>query len=86
MAAEVEQAGGWIEIAWKALSAVVLPLIGWMWRNNVTTIEHRAAVKARLEAVENDVDSLGSAIRRIDGGVNRILNHLTGTNLHGGED
>lgn len=84
MPAEIEHSGGLIDFAWKALSAFVLPLAGWLWRSNEKTIEHRAAAKARMDAFEVEITGVKGDITEIKTGVGRILDHVTGTNLHGG--
>lgn len=84
MASEFEHSGGLIDFAWKAMSALVVPLIGWLWRTNEKTIEHRAAAKARMDAFEVEITGVKGDITEIKDGVGRILDHVTGTKLHGG--
>lgn len=86
MSAEIEHSADWIDWLWKALSAVVIPLVGWIWRTNSETIEVRSANKARMEAIEKDVDGVRADIHEIKTGIGNILDHITKTNLHrGGE-
>lgn len=84
MSSELEHAPGWIDWLWKALSALVFPLIGWIWKTNNETIEVRAANKARMDSIEKDVDGVKVDIHEIKSGIGKILDHITQTNLHGG--
>lgn len=84
MSSEIEHGASWVDWLWKALSAIVVPLVGWIWRTNSETIEVRAANKARMDSIEKDVDGVRTDIHEIKSGIGKILDHITGTSLHGG--
>lgn len=71
MSAEIESAGTWLDAAFKGMSVLVTALFGWVWRTS-----HRQAT------LEQKMDAADDRLERIEKGVGRILNHLTGTNLH----
>ena len=68
---------GWFGTALKTLAAAVSAAFAWVW--------HTSHEMSRLKG---KVSSLESRQQRIETGINRILNHLTGTHLHdiGGDD
>jgi hypothetical protein len=73
--ADPDQAASWLTEALSALGLTSTGIIGWALRTNgrLTTLEtRREATDARLEKIEDGVD--------------KILNHLTGMNLHGRGD
>lgn len=74
MAAEIEQAGSWVDAAVKAIGMVVAALFGWVWR----TSHAQAAMRQR----EIDRDR---AIRRIERGIGKIHTHITGVDLEDGD-
>lgn len=82
MPTEVEAASGWIEWAVKGIAGALSALFAWIWSTS-----HR---QARLEQqfqnfqiqIETHRKSEDGRMANIERGVGRILNHLTGTNLH----
>ncbi len=43
------------------------------------------AAKARMDAFETEIAGVKGDISSIKTGVGKILDHITGTNLHGGD-
>jgi hypothetical protein len=77
---------GMFDALWKGLAASVVGVFGWAWG-----ISRKHAVLAeqfRLHEVQHasEMKDMKSKLAEIDRGVRRVLDHLTGTKLHGGED
>lgn len=71
MSAEFSSADNWIGAVVKGLSVIVSALFGWIWRTS-----HRQA------KIEQKMANGDERLAKIEKGVGRILNHLTGTSLH----
>lgn len=71
VAADFEHAGSWLDAIVKGMSVVMTALFGWVWRTN-----------QRQAKMEQQMASGDARLRQIEKGVGRILNHLTGTELH----
>lgn len=70
MPAEIDS-GGWLDAALKGVWVVVTALFGWIWR----TSRNQEQMRQRMAEGEQ-------RLIKIERGVGRILNHLTGTELH----
>ena len=71
MPAEVDASGSWVHDAVKGMGMVVVALFGWIWRTS-----HKNAIRDAQHR------SLEKRVKRIEAGVGRILDHMTGTKLH----
>lgn len=70
MAAELENAGDWIGNGLKAIGAIVTALFAWIWHTS-----HRQA------RIEDSIKNVERRVRRVERGVGKIVNHLTGVPL-----
>lgn len=73
MPADPEQAG-WLQSVVAGLGLTTTGLGAWILKTS-----------SRQARIEEKVSSLEKSVRRTEKGVSRILNHLTGTDLHADE-
>lgn len=82
MAVEVENATGWIEALIKGVSLAVTALFGWVWRTSHRQAQMEQQFADATAQNKQRMDERDKRLKSIERGVGRILNHLTGTNLH----
>lgn len=80
------EAASWLDALWKGLSGAVLGVFAWAWNLS----RQHAVLKEQFRLMEishqAELKMMKDKLNEIDRGVRRVLDHLTGTKLHGGED